>query len=78
MSDKPPIGFFVWKEDSLSANAESHEGDQEEDDEVHHVLDHSTDHHHVGAEVLVHAKRSQAADVPVLKRFFFTFIQRFN
>ena len=62
----------------MSANAESHEGDQEEDNEVHHVLDHSTDHHHVRAEVLVHAKRSQAADVPVQKRFSLAFIQVMN
>ena len=67
MPDEPPIGFFIRKEDPLPADPECHEGDQEQDDEVHHVLDHSADHHHVRPEVLVHAERSQAPNVPVKK-----------
>ena len=68
MSDKSPIGFLVGEENPLSANAEGHQDDKQEDDEVHHVLDHSADHHHVRTEVFVHSQRSETSDVPVVMK----------
>jgi len=70
MSDKSPIGFLVGEENSLSTNTEGHEYDEQEDDEVHHVLDHSADHHHVGTEVLVHSERSKTSDIPKMTILF--------
>ena len=67
MPDQPPVRFFIGKKDALSADAEGHHGHQEQHDEVHHVLDHPADHHHVRPEVLAHAQRPQAADVPGIK-----------
>ena len=38
MPDKPPVWFLVWEKDPLSADPESHQSDEQEDHEVHHVL----------------------------------------
>ena len=44
-------GFLVGVEYALPADAEGHEDDEEQHDEVDHVLDHLPDHHHVRTEV---------------------------
>ena len=58
-------GFLVGVEYALPADAEGHEDDEEQHDEVDHVLDHLADHHHVRTEVLVDPDQLEAADVPV-------------
>ena len=57
--------FFVWVEESLSANSKSHEYNQQQHHEVDHVLYHLPNHHDVGTEVLVDSYELETSDVPI-------------
>lgn len=61
----------------LAEDAVGHEDHHQQDDVVHHLLQHFADHRHERAEELGHGQDPQDPDVPESQTFIFVFVTEF-
>ena len=77
LAGQRPARRLVGIEQRLAEDAVGHEDHHQQDDVVHHLLQHFADHRHERAEELGHGQDPQDPDVPESQTFIFVFVTEF-